>query len=303
MFVLSSYCHKNIASDCHVHTTGPSACYNQTDTNLLKAHHMTHRPTLRDLEKPTTTPKEPMGVARTLFAEVFLTVGALLLSFAFYQAFWTNIEAGNRQAAAGNILAQQWENPRKNLRPEVGDAFANIYIPAFGTDFVYAIVQGVEDKDLDIGPGHYEDTQMPGEPGNMGVAGHRVGTGAPFNDLGRLNTCDSLIIETQDTYHIYKVAPMEPGTGADCFTPEQNSGMTTGQYANVVGRHITTPLDVSVIEPVPGNGSGLEQGKQSMLTLTTCHPQFSDRERMIIHAFEVDQIDKATGQIPEEMKG
>lgn len=264
---------------------------------------MTHRPILRDLEKPTTAPKEPMGVVRSLFAEVFLTVGALLLSFAFYQAFWTNIEAGNRQAAAGNILAQQWENPRKILRPEVGDAFANIYIPAFGTDFVYAIVQGVEDEDLDIGPGHYEDTQMPGEPGNMGVAGHRVGTGAPFNDLGKLHTCDSLIIETQDTYHVYKVAPMEPGTGADCFTPEQNAGMTTGQYANIVGRHITTPLDVSVIEPVPGNGSGLEQGKLNMLTLTTCHPQFSDRERMIIHAFEVEQIDKATGQIPEEMKG
>lgn len=263
---------------------------------------MTQKPTLRDLGITTQKEHTPMGIGRSLVAEVFLTIGALLLSFAFYQAFWTNIEAGNRQAVAGNILAQQWENPRKNFRPELGDAFANIYIPAFGSDFVYAVVQGVSDADLDIGPGHYEDTQMPGELGNVGIAGHRVGTGAPFNDLGRLNTCDSIIIETEDKYNVYKVAPMEPSRGADCFTPEQNSGMTTGQYSNIVGRHITTPLDVSVIEPVPGNGQGNDIGKLKMLTLTTCHPQFSDKERMIIHAFEVEQIDKSTGRIPQELK-
>ena len=263
---------------------------------------MANRPTLRDLGISTSKEHAPMGVARSLVAEVFLTIGALLLSFAFYQAFWTNLEAGNRQAAAGNILAQQWENPRKNLRPELGEAFANIYIPAFGTDFVYAVVQGVEDEDLDIGPGHYEDTQMPGELGNVALAGHRVGTGAPFNDLGRLNTCDSIIIETEDKYNVYKVAPMEQSTGADCFTSDQNLGMKSGQYSHVVGRHITTPLDVGVIEPVPGKGQGSEQGKLKMLTLTTCHPQFSDRERMIVHAFEVEQIDKATGQVPQELK-
>lgn len=264
---------------------------------------MTRKPTFRDLGISSQKPKQPMGIGRSLVAETFLAIGAVLFSFAMYQAFWTNIEAGNRQAAAGNILAQQWENPRKNLRPEVGDAFANIYIPAFGTDFVYAVVQGVEDKDLDIGPGHYEDTQMPGEPGNMGIAGHRVGTGAPFNDLGRLETCDSVIIETEDMYHVYKVAPMDAGVGAECFTQEQNAGLTSGQYSDLVGRHITTPLDVGVIDPVPGKGEGIDQGKLNLLTLTTCHPQFSDRERMIIHAIEVDRIDKATGDMPEEMEG
>lgn len=263
---------------------------------------MTRRTTLQDIQRPAQDPKPQIGIFRSLIAEAFLAVGAVLLSFAGYQAFWTDIEAGNRQAEASTVLSKQWENPRKMLKPELGDAFANIYIPAFGTDFAYAVVQGVEDEDLDIGPGHYEDTQMPGEPGNVALAGHRVGTGAPFNDLGRLNTCDSIIIETEDKYNVYKVAPMNPGESADCFTPEINAGLTTGQYTNVVGRHITTPLDIGVIDPVPGKGAGNDQGKLKMLTLTTCHPQFSDKERMIIHAFEVEQIDKSTGRMPQEME-
>ncbi|NTS21801.1 sortase, partial [Bacteroides fragilis] len=31
----------------------------------------------------------------------------------------------------------------------------------------------------------------------------------------------------------------------------------------------------------------VEQASEALLTLTTCHPQFSNAERMIVHAMEV----------------
>ena len=70
-----------------------------------------------------------------------------------------------------------------------------MYIPAFGDDFQFAIVEGTDENDLLRGPGDYEQTQRPGEEGNFGVAGHRVDKGSPFNDLGLLETCDAIVVE------------------------------------------------------------------------------------------------------------
>lgn len=245
------------------------------------------------------------GWFRAEVAEVLFMVGLLLLSFAVYQAYWTDIRAGHKQDAAAQELDSQWANgyvnPRGLRTPELGTAFARMYIPSFGSDFNFAIVEGVADADLEIGPGHYVDTQMPGELGNVGIAGHRVGMGSPFNDLGKLNTCDAIVVETQTTWHVYRVMPMETGTGADCFDAEKKASMTTGQYSGVVGRHITVPSDVSVIDKVPGRGEGDPNALQEIITLTTCHPQFSNAERMIIHAMKVETIDKSTGNKPEAL--
>lgn len=244
-----------------------------------------------------------MSVARSLVVETIFVIGALLLSFAFYQAYWTNLEAGDKQAAASDTLTAQWKNPRSMQHPELGDAFARMYIPAFGADYQFSIVEGVADADLEIGPGHYPDSQMPGEKGNFAVAGHRVGTGAPFNDLGKLKTCDAIVVETKTEWFTYRVLPMdgEPRR-AECVNPQQQENLDTGQYSQIVGRHITTPEDVSVVDKVPGHKDGDEIGMESLITLTTCHPQFSAAERMIIHGMEVERIDKSTGKKPAALE-
>ena len=40
---------------------------------------------------------------------------------------------------------------------------------------------------------------------------------------------------------------------------------------------------------------------QRVITLTTCHPQFSDRERMIIHGVLTQSYAKAPGFLPPEL--
>lgn len=233
-----------------------------------------------------------------VFGELLLTVGLILLLFAFYESYWTNIESGKLQDQAQEKLDEEWRNPRENISPAAGEAFARMYIPAFGPDYQFAVLEGTSDDDLLRGPGRYSDSQMPGEKGNFAVAGHRVGKGAPFNDLGYLETCDSIIIETATQYVTYKVLPIDAAP-ADCFTSQQQEKITSGQYAGITGRHITLPGDIGVTFPVPGLDSPVEDASEGILTLTTCHPQFSNAERMIIHAMETEARPKSEGMPPE----
>ena len=217
-----------------------------------------------------------------VLGELILTIGVVLLLFAFYEAYWTNVESGQLQEEASADLEEQWRNPRQKMEPELGEAFAQLYIPTFGSDYHFAIIEGTNEDDLLRGPGRYVDSQMPGEMGNFAVAGHRVGKGAPFNDLGKLETCDDIVVETQTERITYRVLPID-GEQADCF-----NGIPP-EYSHVVGRHITTPGDVSVTNPVPESDAA---PNREILTLTTCHPQFSNAERMIVHAMEVEKEEK-----------
>ena len=236
---------------------------------------------------PTARTRTTIG---SVIGELMLTAGVLLLLFAFYESYWTNIASGKLQDEANETLQEEWHNPRgAGHAPKLGEAFARRYIPAFGSDFAFAVLEGTNENDLLRGPGRYTDTQMPGEPGNFAVAGHRVGKGAPFNDLGNLHTCDAIVIETATEWITYRVLPID-GSPGECFSQEQQA---KAEYQPVQGRHITLPGDVSVLQPVPG-AEGVEPS-ESLLTLTTCHPQFSNAERMIVHAMETDREAKALG--------
>ncbi len=56
-----------------------------------------------------------------------------------------------------------------------------IQIPKIGLNQV--VVEGTGEDDLSKGPGHYLGTPLPGEEGNVGIAGHRTTWGRPFYNL------------------------------------------------------------------------------------------------------------------------
>ncbi|MFL6097870.1 MAG: sortase domain-bontaining protein [Blastococcus sp.] len=66
------------------------------------------------------------------------------------------------------------------------------------------MLEGTAEKELSQGPGHYEGTALPGQPGNMGLAGHRVGKGSPFLDLDQLRPRDPIVVETVDSWFVYR---------------------------------------------------------------------------------------------------
>jgi sortase A len=259
-------------------------------------------------------------IARSL-GEILITLGVIMLLFVVYEVYWTNWISAGKQTDATSDLDKVWGDDAargEHFGLADGKGIAKLYIPALGADYHFTIIEGTTDADLTIGPGHYTGTALPGQPGNFAVAGHRVGKGAPFNDLDLVRSCDAIIVETADSFFVYRMLPMKAEvrdwdrlktSKSNCTTPtSQGVEAVTplgGEYTGVVGQEIVPPSRGDVIAPVPGKPSStLPKTQQaSLLTLTTCHPKFSDRERMILHAVFVMQWKKdGHGSLPPEMK-
>lgn len=193
----------------------------------------------------------------------------------------------------------------RNYQTTDGQGFAKIFVPAFGADYAFTIIEGTSTDDLYTGPGHYADTQYPGEPGNFAVAGHRVSKGSPFNQLGLLSSCDALVIETKSDWFVYRVLPMaDEVAGWNAAQHAHCAGVSaqTGQYAKTLGREITVPSDYAQVLPVPHTSTASVPAKaERLVTLTTCHPQFSDAQRMIVHGVLVKSYAKSAGFLPPEL--
>jgi sortase A len=87
-----------------------------------------------------------------------------------------------------------------------------IAIPKIGLDS--ELHQGIRLTTLDRGPGHWPGTAMPGQIGNVVVAGHRTSHGAEFRHLDALAPGDEVVFTTADgtfTYHV---------TGTQIVTPD-----------------------------------------------------------------------------------
>lgn len=239
-----------------------------------------------------------------------ITLGMVVLLFVFYLLYFSGWISAARQREATAKLEEQWRNPRGiQARPMQGDGLAKLSVPVFGPDFVWTVLQGTDQNTLAAGPGHYPDTAMPGEPGNFSVGGHRIGKGSPFNNLDLLRSCDALVVETADTWFVYRVLPMRDeiarwaqthGNDPRCRDVARLSDV----YSELVGREIVLPSERQEIAPVPDHpGLALSPEQQrAMITLTTCHPKFSARQRLIIHGVLVAQYPKTAALPPTELR-
>ena len=236
------------------------------------------------------------GVGKTLIA-----TGLLLFGFVAYQLWGTGIET----ARAQNSLENEFEEllagtppstpPTSTESPPVastvdtvpaeptsdstvpaasppdtsaaatlppiaeGDPIARIEMPRIGVDKI--VVAGVEKNDLKKGPGHYPETPMPGQLGNSAIAGHRTTFGQPFFDVDKLDDGDEIILTTLTGRYVYRVT----------------------------GQQIVSPSDYQVVATTDPT--------RATLTLTSCHPKYTARERIIIFA-ELDPT-ASTGEVTD----
>ena len=160
--------------------------------------------------------------------------------------FATNLYSGRLQTK----LAIEFERPGiRQAYSEgelaIGDPMTRLKIPAIDVSTV--VVEGTTASALRAGAGHYVNTPLPGEAGNVAIAGHRTTYGKPFADLDRLEPGDEVVLETPIGTHVYRVS-------AEPFVVEAT--------------------DWSVISQTPA----------PTLTLTACHPKGSARQRIVIRA-------------------
>lgn len=82
-----------------------------------------------------------------------------------------------------------------------------IEIPAIELDS--ELQEGIRIPTLDDGPGHWPGTAMPGELGNVVVAGHRTSAGAEFRRMDDLVAGDEVIMTTPHGRFVYHVERIE----------------------------------------------------------------------------------------------
>lgn len=221
-------------------------------------------------------------------AQLLLALGLLIGIYIGYQLVGTDLLTDQAQSRASTQLSRTWSDATADGRPaRAGDPIARISIPRLGAGWSYTILEGTDQSVLADGPGHYVGTPLPGQPGNVAVAGHRVGQGSPFDGLGSLEACDDISVETRTAVLTYRVLPTAASdarcTGIPALDPAYNA---------VQGREIVSPEQVDVLAAVPNRPDARPTETAPLLTLTTCHPRFSARQRMVIHAFLVDTTTK-----------
>jgi sortase A len=139
-------------------------------------------------------------------------------------------------------------------RTPAGDPLGRIAIPRIHDSFVF--VAGTGESSLKKGPGHYASTVLPGERGTVALAGHRTTYLAPFHRLNRLRRGDAIT-----------------------FT------MAYGHFSySVEGSRVVSPSYTRALRRVPYN----------RVVLTTCHPMFSAKKRLIVTA----RLERATPRGP-----
>jgi sortase A len=225
--------------------------------------------------------------------QLLVTAGVIVLLFVVYEVYVTNWFAHRQQHKVHTALEQEWDKgklalPESGLAALDGHGIANLYIPRFGEDYAWTVVEGTNDADLEKGPGHYDGTQLPGQKGDFALAGHRVGKGEPFLNLDKLRAGDAVVVETQTTWYVYCV--IGAGTDNASCDPSASGASLANTYADpsgtkVPGREIVSPSDGDVILPVPSDPAvPAGQASTRYLTMTTCHPKFTAAKRMVVHA-------------------
>jgi sortase A len=162
----------------------------------------------------------------------------------------TDVYSGYRQEHLQNGFADpQVQQTYRERKVAVGDGLTLLRIPKIGVKVL--VVEGTTPVALRAGAGHYPGTPLPGDAGNVAIAGHRTTYGRPFNRLDELGPGDELTLETPLGIHTYRAVPA---------------------FAGHPNPWVVAPSDFSVVGQSTGH----------LLTLTTCHPKGSANQRLIM---------------------
>ncbi|MHB1253956.1 MAG: class E sortase [Candidatus Humimicrobiaceae bacterium] len=135
---------------------------------------------------------------------------------------------------------------KENIKYNAGDIFpAKLSIPKISIEWITN--EGSDVPDLKKGPGHIPETPLPGEAGRCTISGHRTTYGAPFSRIDELKKGDMIYLEALNgNKYFYQVTSFQ----------------------------VIKPTYVEILK-----GTDIKE-----LLLTTCYPEYSARERLVIIA-------------------
>lgn len=210
------------------------------------------------------------GVGWTL-----VVAGAVVLLYVVYLLWFTNLETDRAQRELAELWEAQLSEPTvvvdrdeadatdlpelpeqdadPSFPPPPGDAQMVLWFERDGQPVVIDeplfVLGDTSLATLRSGPGAYLGSDRPGGAGNLSIAGHRTTYGAPFWGIDALRDGDTIhVLDRQGQEWVYSFRE----------------------------QRVVRPTDVWTVDRDP-LGTG-----EPTITLTTCHPRFSDRERLIV---------------------
>lgn len=154
-----------------------------------------------------------MARLKRFLPSVLMVAGVLLL-------LYVAAEYGTMYAAQRRLV-QQWEQQNVPLPAQPAGlvtTLTRLTVPSIKLDAV--VVEGVDRKDLLMGPGHLTDTPEPGQTGNSVISGHRD---TFFRHIHELKPGDFILVERAGRQYRYQVT----------------------------GKKIVQPTDMAVVQPTP----------------------------------------------------
>ena len=148
--------------------------------------------------------------------------------------------------------------PKDSYSPEPVVQIGRIRIPKLGVD--QKLMHGVTLNNIDHGPSHWPGPPMPGEMGNVVVAGHRVTHTRPFRNVDQLQPGDLVELDANGvkaTYSMYET-------------------------------FIVPPSGMHIVENTP----------EPILTTFGCHPPGSARYR-IVTRWKLVKVEPLAGAAPQ----
>ncbi len=189
--------------------------------------------------------RSPVRAVLRFVASVMVVSGLLLIADAGVTLAWQEPVSAFLAEKEQAELRRSLDHPPPRViarNPLPGDAIGEIDIPAI--DKSAYIVEGTKTEDLRRGPGHYQDTPMPGDRGTVAIAGHRTTHGAPFREVDQLERGDPIELKMPYGTFVYRVERTR----------------------------IVAPTDLSV----------LARRRYDRLVLTACHPLYSAAQRIVV---------------------
>jgi len=124
-------------------------------------------------------------------------------------------ETAARSGSTLEVVAQE--------EPAEGAVIGTLSIPRIG--LMTVVLEGVTDKDLKIAPGHVPGTAIPGDSGNVSIAGHRD---TFFRPLRLIRIGDSIVITTvrgEERYRVESTEIVDP-TDVQVLDPTTSASLT-----------------------------------------------------------------------------
>jgi sortase A len=182
---------------------------------------------------------------------VLLLGGVALVGYPFFTNMW---QSRLQTKLTKQLVSSELQQAYRERTVATGDSLTRIRIPAIDVDVV--VVEGITPSALRAGAGHYPQSPLPCESGNVAIAGHRTTYGKPFGNLDRLKPGDTIELTTPIGGCVYQ--------------------LTKAPFP-------VDPNDLSVIDATPDRS----------VTLTTCHPRGSAAQRLIVKATWVKNLPAA----------